>query len=48
MVEVIRNKKHIALVASGGGLKAKFYHLGFSKALEEKGISLTKDGNGHR
>ena len=41
MVIPLNNKKHIAFVASGGGPKALFYHVGFSAALREKGINLS-------
>ncbi len=33
-------RKHIAFVASGGGPKALFWHIGFSKALQDHGIKL--------
>jgi len=34
----IRNKKKIALVLSGGGIKASAYHIGVCLALQEKGF----------
>jgi len=46
MQKSTRNNKKIALVTSGGGLKAAFYHLGFSKALEEKEIYLSENEKG--
>jgi predicted acylesterase/phospholipase RssA len=42
----IRNKKKIALVLSGGGIKAAAYHIGVCLALQEKGFRFaggTKD-----
>src|ERR1700733_2318727 len=34
----IRNKKKIALVLSGGGIKASAFHIGVALALQEKGF----------
>ncbi len=36
----VRNKKKIALVLSGGGIKAAAYHLGVCLALKERGFRL--------
>lgn len=36
----IRNKKKIALVLSGGGVKAAAFHVGVCLALQEKGFRL--------
>src|SRR6185436_20024854 len=36
----IKNKKKIALVLSGGGIKAAAFHVGVCLALQEKGFKL--------
>lgn len=43
----IQDKKHLALVLSGGGVKAAAFHIGVCLALKEKGFRFAGGSKGH-